>query len=60
MEEQKTIRRVSQQVVSLALNKARNKLKTPLDSSFHSSVNQSNLTLFRKYKVQGSLKTLKI
>ena len=51
MEEQKTIRRVSQQVVLLALNKARNKLKIPLDSSFHLSVNECHLTLFRKYKV---------
>ncbi len=51
MQQQKTISQVSQQVVSLALNQVRDKLKTRLDASFHSSVNNFNIVLFTNYKV---------
>ena len=51
MEEQKTISQVSQQVVSLALNKARDKLKKRVGTEVHSSVNNFNIVLFRKHKV---------
>lgn len=49
-QQQKAISQVSQQVVALALNKVREKLHTPLNSSFHSSVNNFNILLFSEYK----------
>ena len=50
MQQQKTISQVSQQVVALALNKVRDKLKTRLDTEFHASVNNFNIVLFTNYK----------
>ena len=47
-QQQKAINQVSQQVVSLALNKVREKLNNRLNSSFHSSVNNFNIVLFTK------------
>lgn len=49
-QQQKAISQVSQQVVSLALNKVREKLNNRLNSSFHSSVNNFNIVLFTNYK----------
>jgi len=49
-QQQKAISQVSQQVVSLALNKVREKLSNHLNSSFHSSVNNFNIVLFTNYK----------
>ena len=51
MEEQKTISQVSKKVVSLALNKVREKLKKRVDTEFHSSVNNFNIVLFTNHKV---------
>ena len=49
-QQQKAISQVSQQVVSMALNKVREKLTNKLDSEFHSSVNNYNIVLFTNYK----------
>lgn len=49
-QQQKIISQVSRQVVSLALSKVREKLKTKLNSDFHSSVNNFNIVLFTNYK----------
>lgn len=51
-QQQKVISQVSQQVVSLALSKVREKLSTKLNSNFHSSVNNFNIVLFTNYKSQ--------
>lgn len=49
-QQQKTITQISQQVVSLAVNKVREKLTNKLNSDFHSSVNNFNIVLFTNYK----------
>ncbi len=49
-QQQKAISQISQQVVSLALTKVREKLNNRLNSSFHSSVNNFNIVLFTNYK----------
>ena len=49
-QQQKAISQVSQQVVSMALNKVREKLSNKLNSDFHSSVNNFNIVLFTNYK----------
>ena len=51
MKEQKTISQVSQQVMLLAVNQARDKLKKRVDTKVHSSVNNFNIVLFKEYKV---------
>jgi F-type H+-transporting ATPase subunit b len=51
-QQQKAINQVSKQVISLALSQVREKLKKPLDSSFHSSVNNFNIVLFTNYKTK--------
>ena len=50
-QQQKAISQVSQQVISLALSKVREKLSNQLNSNFHSSVNNMNLVLFTNYKI---------
>ncbi len=49
-QQQKAINEVSRQVVSLALNQVKEKLKTRVDSLFHASVNNFNIVLFTNYK----------
>ncbi len=49
-QQQQTINQVSQQVIVLALKKVREKLNNQIGSSFHSSVNNSNILLFSKSK----------
>jgi F-type H+-transporting ATPase subunit b len=50
LQQQKALSQISQQVVSLALTKVREKLKKSLDDSFHSSVNNFNIVLLTNYK----------
>lgn len=51
LERQKIVSQISQQVIMLALNKVRDKLKNSLDLSFHSSVNNFNIFLLKNYKL---------
>ncbi len=51
VERQKIISQISQQVISLALIKVREKLKKSLDLPFHSSVNNFNIFLLKNYKL---------
>jgi F-type H+-transporting ATPase subunit b len=51
LERQKIISQISQQVISLALLKVREKLKKSLDLTFHSSVNNFNIFLLKNYKL---------
>lgn len=50
LQQQKALSQISQQVVSLALIKVREKLKKSLDDTFHSSVNNFNIVLLTNYK----------
>jgi F-type H+-transporting ATPase subunit b len=50
LQQQKALSQISQQVVSLALTKVREKLTKSLDDSFHSSVNNFNIVLLTNYK----------
>lgn len=52
LQQQKAINQVSLQVISLALNKVREKLTKRLDANFHASVNNFNIVLFTSYKSQ--------
>nr|YP_009367764.1 CF0 subunit I of ATP synthase [Neodangemannia microcystis]ARK14731.1 CF0 subunit I of ATP synthase [Neodangemannia microcystis] len=51
LQQQRAMGQVSQQVISLALEKVHKKLKTVADSKFHADVNNSNIAFFTKYKV---------
>jgi F-type H+-transporting ATPase subunit b len=51
LEKQKIVSEISQQVISLALQKVRDKFKNTLDGSFHSSVNNFNIFLLKNYKL---------
>jgi len=51
LEQQKIVSQISQQVITLALNKVRDKLKNSLDGTFHSSVNNFNIFLLKNYKL---------
>ncbi len=50
LQQQKAINQVSQQVVSLALSQAREKLTKRLNAPLHASVNNFNIVLFTNYK----------
>ena len=50
LQQQKALSQISQQVVSLALTKVREKLAKSLDDTFHSSVNNFNIVLLTNYK----------
>jgi F-type H+-transporting ATPase subunit b len=50
LQQQKVLSQISQQVVTLALTKVREKLKKSLDDTFHSSVNNFNIVLLTNYK----------
>jgi F-type H+-transporting ATPase subunit b len=50
LQQQKVISQISQQVVSLALKKVREKLNLSLDDIFHSSVNNFNIVLLTNFK----------
>lgn len=50
LQQQKALSQISQQVVTLALTKVREKLTKSLDDSFHSSVNNFNIVLLTNYK----------
>jgi F-type H+-transporting ATPase subunit b len=50
LQQQKALSQVSQQVVTLALTKVREKLNKSLDDAFHSSVNNFNIVLLTNYK----------
>lgn len=50
LQQQKAIQKISQQVVSLALTRVREKLNQKLDTRFHTSVNNFNIVLFTNYK----------
>lgn len=50
LQQQKALSQISQQVVTLALTKVREKLTKSLDSAFHSSVNNFNIVLLTNYK----------
>lgn len=52
LQQQKVISQISQQVVALALNKVREKLKLSFDDAFHASVNNFNIVLLTNYKAQ--------
>lgn len=52
MQQQKTISQISQQVVSLALDQVRTKLKNRLDASFQKTVNRFYVALFANYSPQ--------
>nr|AYD72539.1 ATP synthase CF0 B subunit [Halicoryne sp. HV04044] len=47
---QKTISQFSYQVIFMALQQVREKLKTIMDSSIHTSINNFNIALFKNYK----------
>lgn len=47
---QKTISQFSYQVIFMALQQVRDKLKTIMDSSIHTSINNFNIALFKNYK----------
>jgi len=50
LQQQKALLQISQEVISLALVKVREKLKKSLDDTFHSSVNNFNIVLLTNYK----------
>ena len=50
LQQQKALSQISQQVVSLALTKVREKLSKSLNDAFHSSVNNFNIVLLTNYK----------
>jgi len=50
LQQQKVVSQLSQQVVTLALTKVREKLKKSVDDAFHSSVNNFNIVLLTNYK----------
>ena len=50
LQQQKAVSQISQQVVTLALTKVREKLAKSLNDSFHSSVNNFNIVLLTNYK----------
>ena len=50
LQQQKALSQVSQQVVTLALTKVREKLNKSLTEAFHSSVNNFNIVLLTNYK----------
>jgi F-type H+-transporting ATPase subunit b len=51
LEQQKIVSQISQQVITLALTKVRDKLKNSLDATVHSSVNNFNIFLLKNYKL---------
>ena len=50
LQQQKAIQKISQQVVSLALTRVREKLNQRFDNRFHTSVNNYNIVLFTNYE----------
>jgi F-type H+-transporting ATPase subunit b len=50
LQQQKALSQISQEVISLALIKVREKLSKSLDDAFHSSVNNFNIVLLTNYK----------
>ncbi|RYE05232.1 MAG: hypothetical protein EOP33_06975 [Rickettsiaceae bacterium] len=50
LQQQKAVKQVSQQVVSLALNKVKEKLNNRSDAAFYTSVTKFNIALFTNYK----------
>jgi len=50
LQQQKVISQISQQVVSLALSRVKEKLNLSLDDKFHSSVNNFNIVLLTNFK----------
>jgi hypothetical protein len=50
LQQQRAMSQVSQKVVSLALQKVRQKLQKAANDAFHTSVNNSNIAFFTKYK----------
>ena len=52
LQQQKTISQISQQVVLLALDQVRDRLKKRLDASFHLAVNRFYVALFTNYSPQ--------
>lgn len=49
-QQQKAITQISQQVIFLALKQVREKLKSRVDGTIHTSINNFNIALFSKYK----------
>jgi F-type H+-transporting ATPase subunit b len=50
LQQQRAMSQVSQQVIALALQKVREKLDAAANEAFHTSVNNSNIAFFTKYK----------